>query len=100
MRMDDRNEDRVLKGWGIMWLREIKELAGMVVLLGILVGTGSGVSTAAGASELAEVRDAPSIEQPVEVEVFQAFGPTDPVGSPGCARSVTDRYVSGRRSAT
>ncbi len=80
--MDDRNEDRVLKGWEIMWLREMKELAGMALLLGLLVATGWGVSTAAGSSELAEVRDAPSIEQPVEAEVFQAFGPTEPVGSP------------------
>lgn len=73
-----------MKGWGIMWLREIKELAGMALLLGILVVAGSGVSSAAGNSELAEVRDAPSIEQPVEAEAFQAFGPTEPVGSPSC----------------
>ena len=72
-RMDDTNEDRVLKGWEIMWRQELKELAGMGLLLGILVVAGSGVSTAAaGASELAELRDAPSIEQPVEAEVFQA----------------------------
>ncbi len=83
--MNDRNEDRVLKGWEIMWWREMKELAGMVLLLGILVAVGSGVSMAAGAAEFAEVRDAPSIEQPVEAEVFQAFGPTEPVGSPSSA---------------
>ena len=83
--MGDRNEDRVLKGWGIMWWREMKELAGMALLLGILVAAGLGVSTAAGAAELAEVRDAPSIELSVEAEVFQAFGPTEPVGSPDCA---------------
>ena len=72
-RMDDTNEDRVLKGWEIMWRQELKELAEMGLLLGILVVAGSGVSTAAaGASELAELRDAPSIEQPVEAEVFQA----------------------------
>ena len=71
--MDDTNEDRVLKGWEIMWWQELKELAGMGLLLGILVVAGSGVSTAAaGASELAELRDAPSIEQPVEAEVLQA----------------------------
>ena len=85
--MDDRKEDQVLKGWGIMWWREVKELAGMVLLLGILVATGSGVSTAASAAELAEVREvpAPSVEQPVEAEVFQAFVSTEPVGSPDCA---------------
>jgi len=71
----------VLKGWGIMWWREVKELAGMLLLLGILVAAGSGVATAVGASEIAEV---PAIEQPVEAEVFQALGSTEPVGSPDC----------------
>jgi hypothetical protein len=83
--MDDRKEDQVLKGWGIMWWREVKELAGMVLLLGVLVATGLGVSTAASAAELAEARDVPSVEQPVEAEMFQAFGSTEPVGSPDCA---------------
>ncbi len=83
--MDDRKEDQVLKGWGIMWWREVKELAGMVLLLGVLVTTGLGVSTAASAAELAEAHDVPSVEQPVEAEVFQAFGSTEPVGSPDFA---------------
>ncbi|TFG64651.1 MAG: hypothetical protein E4H28_04985 [Gemmatimonadales bacterium] len=83
--MDKRKEDQVLKGWGIMWWREMKELAGMVLLLGILVATGLSVSTAANASELAEVREVPSVEQPVESEIFQAFDSTEPVGSPDCA---------------
>ncbi|MFQ5530033.1 MAG: hypothetical protein ACE5FP_06730 [Gemmatimonadota bacterium] len=68
-----------------MWWREVKELAGMLLLLGILVAAGSSVATAVGASEIAEVRDAPAVEQPVEAEVYQAFGSTDPVGSPDCA---------------
>ncbi|MEE8486778.1 MAG: hypothetical protein V3S56_01320 [Gemmatimonadota bacterium] len=83
--MDDRKEDQVLKGWGIMWWREMKELAGMALLLGVLVATGSGVSTAASAAELVEVRDMPSVEQPVGAEMFQALGSTEPVGSPQCA---------------
>ncbi len=69
----------MLKGWGIMLWGEVKELAGMLLLLGILVAAGSSVATAVGASEIAEV---PAIEQPVEAEVFQAFGSTEPVGSP------------------
>lgn len=83
-RQFDRNEDRVLKGWGIMWWREVKELAGMAFLLGILAVTGSSVASAVGASEIAEVRDVPAVEQPVEAEVLQALGSTDPVGSPDC----------------
>ncbi len=83
--MDNRKEDQVLKGWGIMWWREVKELAGMVLLLGVLVATGLGVSTAAGAAELAEVREMPSIEQPVGAEMFQALGSIEPVGSPRSA---------------
>jgi hypothetical protein len=79
-----RNEDRVLKGWGIMWRREVKELAGMALLLGILVVAGSSVATAVGASEIAEVRDVPAVEQTVETEVLQALGSTDPVGGPDC----------------
>jgi hypothetical protein len=62
--------------WG-----EVKELAGMLLLLGILVAAGSSVATAVEASEIAEV---PAIEQPVEAEVYQAFGSTEPVGSPEC----------------
>ncbi len=46
-----------------MWWREVKELAGMVLL----------------------AHDVPSVEQPVEAEVFQAFGSTEPVGSPDFA---------------
>jgi len=68
-----------------MWRREMKELGGMALLLGMLVVTGMGVSTVASASELAEVRDVPSSVQPVEAEIFQAFGSTEPVGSPDCA---------------
>lgn len=63
-----------------MW-GEVKELAGMLLLLGILVAAGSSVATAVGASEIAEV---PAVEQPVEAEVYQAFGSTEPVGSPDC----------------
>ncbi|MDH3297025.1 MAG: hypothetical protein OEM96_01935 [Gemmatimonadota bacterium] len=74
----------MLKGWGIMWRREARELAGMLVLLGILVAAGSSVATAVSAAEIAEVPEVPSIEQPVEAEVFQAFGSTEPVGSPDC----------------
>lgn len=74
----------MLKGWGIMWWREVKELAGMAFLLGILAVTGSSVASAVGASEIAEVRDVPAVEQPVEAEVLQALGSTDPVGSPDC----------------
>ena len=55
--MDNRKEDQVLKGWGIMWWREIKELAGMALLLGVVVVTGLGVSMAASAAELAEERE-------------------------------------------
>ncbi len=83
--MDNRKEDQVLKGWGIMWWREIKELAGMALLLGVVVVTGLGVSTAASAAELAEVREMPSIEQPVGAEMFQALGSIEPVGSPDWA---------------
>lgn len=67
----------------MLW-REVKELAGMVLLLGILVVTGSSVASAVGASEIAEVQDVPSVEQPVETEVLQALGSTDPVGLPDC----------------
>ena len=63
-----------------MW-GEVKELAGMLLLLGILVAAGSSVATAVGASEIAEV---PAVEQPVEAEVYQAFGSTEPVGWPDC----------------
>ena len=83
--MDKQKEDQVLKGWKIMWRREMKELAGMVLLLGVLVATGLGVSTAANASELAEMRDVPTVEQPVESEIFQASEAIEPVGSPDCA---------------
>jgi hypothetical protein len=65
----------------MLW-REVKELAGMAFLLGILVVTGSSVASAVGAAEIAEVRDVPAVEQPVEAEVLQALGSTDPVGSP------------------
>lgn len=54
----------------------------MALLLGVLVVTGLGVSTAASAAELAEVRDMPSVEQPVGAEMFQALGSIEPVGSP------------------
>ncbi len=83
--MDDRKEDQVLKGWRIMWWREMKELAGMALLLGVRMTTGLGISTAAGAAELAEVREMPSIEQPMGAEMFQALGSIEPVGSPDCA---------------
>lgn len=74
----------MLKGWGIMWRREVKELAGMALLLGILVVAGSSVATAVGASEIAEVPDVPSVEQTVEPEILQALGSADPVGGPDC----------------
>lgn len=83
--MDNRKEDQVLKGWGIMWWREIKELAGMALLLGVVVVTGLGVSMAASAAELAEEREMPSVEQPVGAEMFQALGSIEPVGSPRSA---------------
>ena len=67
-----------------MWWREVKEMAGMALLLGILVVAGSSVTTAVGASEIAEVRDVPPVEQPVETEVLQALGSTDPVSLPDC----------------
>lgn len=57
----------------------------MALLLGVVVVTGLGVSTAASAAELAEVREMPSIEQPVGAEMFQALGSIEPVGSPDWA---------------
>lgn len=72
--------------------REVKELAGMLMILGTLVGAGWGLSSVtAGAQEVVDVREAPgapAAEASVRTGSYEAAGPAvpastiDPVGRP------------------
>lgn len=72
--------------------REAKELSGMVLILGMLVGTGWGLSSlAAQPEDVVEVREAPGapvVEESAAVGRYEAAGPAvsdasiDPVGRP------------------
>lgn len=64
--------------------REAKELAGMVLLLGVLVGAGWELSSmTADAPEVVDVRDAPRAPRDAALATgrYEAAGPADPAGS-------------------
>lgn len=61
---------------------EVKELAGMFCILGMLVTAGLGVrSMAVDASEVGEVPEVPAAELPAVVGPYQAVGPADSAGA-------------------
>jgi hypothetical protein len=65
--------------------REVKELAGMLMVLGTLVGAGWGLSSlTADPQEVVDVREAPGAPAavaPVGTGGYEAAGPAAPVGS-------------------
>lgn len=65
-------------GWG-----EVKELARMLAVLGMLVTTGMGLSSMAqDAPEVVEVPDVPAAEMPAATVPYQVVGPAGSAEEP------------------